>query len=423
MPNEEKERAEDMEKAKNTKGRRDNKGYTLKAGESQRKDGTYMYRTRKSNGKDDNGKYVYETITVYAKSLEELREKESQIEKSLIDKVDIFSAKKITLNDCFKEWVKGRKIRESTRQNYMDLWKGNVEKSIGFKTISGIKRMHIESLYRDLENKGFHKSTTKMIHIMIRGSLQFAVDNDLLHKNVAAGVEYGGETNEKKALTREEQRSLLAFLDGETIYSKYKPLITVFLGTGLRVSELCGLCWSDVDFNKNIIRVDHQLLKRKTAAEEGQNTLYIEKTKTESGIRDIPMTEGVRNALLDQMRINDLLGLKVIKPIDNYGGFIFVTKSNRPYTVTDVNFILGNIVKAHNKANDLQLPRFSAHILRHTAATRMAESGINPKALQMILGHSSIKITMDVYVNLDTESITDEMQKAEGMLSYRKAFA
>jgi integrase len=416
-----------MEKAKKKDKRRDNRGYTLKAGESQRKDGTYMYRSRRSVGKvkDESGKdkYNYEVVTIYAKSLEELREKESQIEKSILDKVDIFSAKKITLNDCFGEWVKGRKIRESTRQNYLDLWKANIENSLGEKHITGIKRMHIESLYRDFEKKGFHKATIKMLHLMIRGSLQFAVDNDLLHKNAAAGVEYGGDTNEKKALTREEQRSLLDFLSGENIYSKYKPIITVFLGTGLRVSELCGLCWSDIDFTKNTIRVDHQLLKRKKAAEEGQNTLYIEKTKTESGIRDIPMTEDVKNALLDQKRINDLLGLKVITPIDNYGGFIFVTKSNRPYTVTDVNFILNNIVKAHNKVNDLQLPHFSAHILRHTAATRMAESGINPKALQMILGHSSIKITMDVYVNLDAENIADEMQKAEGMLNYRKAFA
>ena len=107
---------------------------------------------------------------------------------------------------------------------------------------------------------------------------------------------------------------------------------------------------------------------------------------------------------------------KCFTEVDGITDFIFVTRNHFPFSVANVNAALKNIVNAHNKENELELPHFCAHILRHTAATRMIESGMSPKAVQLILGHSSIKITMDVYVNPDEEHIKEEMKKAESII-------
>ena len=247
--------------------------------------------------------------------------------------------------------------------------------------------------------------------------MELAVQNDIIRRNPAVGVKYGGETKERKALTREEQESLLCFLRKSEVYNIYLPMIVIMLGTGLRVSELCGLTWEDIDFKKNTITVSKQLLKVRGKAVDGK-TLYIEKTKTENGLRVIPMTQAVHKAFRDQQRIMLHLGKKCFKEIDGITDFIFVTRNHFPFSVANVNAILKNVVNAHNKENDLQIPHFCAHILRHTAATRMIECGMSPKAVQTILGHSSIQITMDIYVNLDEEHVQEEINKANDIFRW-----
>ncbi len=389
--------------------RKDSKGFVLRKGETERKDGRYIYRYTEMGGG-----------CIYAHSLTELREKEQELQKDLLDGLFVGKAKSTTLNALFDESMKAKKsLRASTIDNYNLLWNKNIREDFGKMKVADIKKAHIERLYRDFEKKGMHKSTIKNYHMMIRSALDIAVENDLIRKNPANNAKYDGETDERKALTKDEQKSLLDYLEKETIYNIYRPLITVFLGTGLRASELCGLTWKDIDFDKNEISVNHQLLKRKTAAENGK-MLYIEKTKTAAGVRTIPMTTAVRNALKDQRELNMQLGRRGFAEIDGYTDFVFITKNHNPYCITNINFLLNNIIKAHNKESELQLPHFSAHILRHTAATRMAESGIEPKTLQTILGHSSIQITMDIYVNLDSGHIADQMQRAESILEYKK---
>ena len=400
-----------MGSRKDSKGsRKDSKGFALRKGETERTDGRYIYRYTEMGGG-----------CIYAHSLTELREKEQELQKDLLDGLFVGKAKNTTLNALFDESMKAKKgLRASTIDNYNLLWNKNIRKDFGKMKVADIKKAHIERLYRDFEKKGMHKSTIKNYHHLIRAALDIAVENDLIRKNPADNAKYDGETDERKALTKDEQKSLLEFLGKETIYTIYKPLLTVFLGTGLRASELCGLTWKDIDFDKNEISVNHQLLKRKTAAENGQNMLYIEKTKTAAGVRTIPMTTAVRDALKDQRELNLLLGRRGFAEIDGYTDFVFITKNHTPYCITNINFILNNIVKAHNKEIELQLPHISAHILRHTAITRLAESGIEPKTLQTIAGHSSITITMNVYTHLDSGHIAEQMQRAESIMEYKQ---
>ena len=388
------------------KSRKDSKGRALRQGESERKDGRYVYRY------SDNGGGC-----VYANTLEKLREKEKQIQRDMLDGINTKLAAHNTLNDLFDMSISAKSLRDSTKHNYIMMWDSNIRLSLGKMKVADITPYNIRRLYAEFESRGLARNTIKLLHVMICSALDIAVEGDMIRKNPAKSVKFGGEVAEKKPLSRQEQESLLNFLNGENIYNIYKPMITIMIGTGLRVSELCGLTWEDIDFKENIIKVNKQLLKHKTAAEQGKS-LYIEKTKTESGKRTIPMTEAVRKAFKDQMSLMMMLGRRGFAEVDGYTDFIFITKNNTPFCVTNVNFVLSNIIKAHNKVNEIQLPHFSAHILRHTAATRMAEAGIEPKSLQKILGHSKIDITFDVYVDVDEEHIKSEMQKTESIIKF-----
>lgn len=197
------------------------------------------------------------------------------------------------------------------------------------------------------------------------------------------------------------------------------------LSTALRVGELTGLRWSDVDLKENIIHIRQQLIYRNLG--DGCR-FHIQDLKTEAGRRDIPLTVSARKSLIKQKELSLLLGIKQKKTINGISDFVFLNSLGNPYATNAINFMLKNIVEAYNKEEQLKaekesreakpLPHISAHILRHTACTRMAESGIDPKTLQYIMGHSSIAVTMDIYNHVDTTRVRNEMEKAENIIKY-----
>lgn len=159
-------------------------------------------------------------------------------------------------------------------------------------------------------------------------------------------------------------------------------------------------------------------------------TIYI-LAPTDSGIRTIPMTNEVKSAFQKQRQINFMMGIDRNITVEGYDGFIFTAKTGRPLQPSAVNNILYNIVKAYNK-DELKkakkehrkaelLPKFSAHVLRHTACTRMAEKGMDIKVLQYLMGHSSIDITMQVYNHItDMSRVKNEVVKMDEAVNARK---
>ena len=147
--------------------------------------------------------------------------------------------------------------------------------------------------------------------------------------------------------------------------------------------------------------------------------MYAEAPKTKSGTRIIPMTKEVRRELLIQKQRQIMTGTTSKEIIDGYRGFCFTTKTCAPIMPSAVNSVLYNIVNSYNKTvkceGEEKLPKISAHILRHTACTRMAESGIDVKVLQYIMGHNSINVTMEVYNHVSVERSREEMKKTESI--------
>lgn len=399
------------------KKRIDNKGRILRTGEQQRsQDGRYMYRYTDLSGK---------RRTLYAMTLQELREKEKLIERDLQDGIDS-SKGDMTLNQLFQIYMETKSnIRESTRFLYRTVWKNNVENSaLGNFRISQIRQLNIKAFYSNMAKRGLAENTIKLCHSIIFSVLELAVDSDIIRKNPAKNCakEIGGTKKKKTAMTIAEQERLLEFMRNEDRYIVYYPIVAFALSTGLRIGELTGLRWSDVDLEGQVVHIRRQLVYLDFG--DGYR-FHVQELKTEAGRRDIPLITNARRSLLKQKEISLMLG-KMAKQqeVEGISDFVFINSQGKPYTTGAVNRILYDVVKAYNKQEEIRakdehrepepLSHISAHALRHAACSRFAESGLDPKVLQYIMGHSNFSVTYDVYTHMDFSQIQKQTHILDG---------
>lgn len=401
--------------------RKDNKGRKLRDNENLRADGRYCYRY--TDIKTGKRKYLY------ANDLPDLRQKEKEIAKDREDgiRTDV-SIKKLTLNELFETYMDTKQLAKSTYVNYKNMWNNRVKDEIGCMKVVSIVPSDVKKYYVQLSKQGYSHSLIKNIHNLIFPTLEMAVDDDIIRKNPsknALSSDYGVEMKEKFVLTKEQQEKFFEYLKKSCVYNVYIPMFTIFLELGLRCGELIGLTWNDVDMDNKQISINHQLIYKNYG--DGCK-FHISSPKTNAGNRNIPMSETVLKAFKEQRKLNFTLGRHYDYDIDGRDDFIFITKTNRPYMPAGINNVLYNIVKAYNKYETIMaesecrepvlLPKFSAHVLRHTACTRMAEKGIDIKVLQYLMGHSSIDITMEVYNHIDYTRVQKEINKLDKVVDF-----
>lgn len=383
--------------------RKDSKGRNLHTGESQRKDGTYMYRyTDPRSGKRQ---------TVYAKDLQDLRAQEKQIAKDMDD--DILSdsaAKKMTVNMLFEKYMETKEISDTTRVNYVKMWNNHAKDEIGSIRVVQLRSSHVRAFYAKMSRAEYSHSTIKMIHALLFPALEMAVDDDIIRKNPARKAlsgDYGETAKEKDVLTPEQQDRLLGFMSDSNVYNVYVPMITVMLETGVRCGELIGLTWNDIDLENKELSINHQLIYKDLG--DGYK-FHAGTPKTEAGIRLIPLSRKAYKAFTEQKKVNFMLGRRCTEDIDGYTDFIFLAKTGRPLMPGAVNNVIYNIIDAYNREEAGRakkehrraelLPKISAHNMRHTACTNMARQGMNVKISQYIMGHAHSDVTLDVYNHL-----------------------
>ena len=399
-----------------TERRRDQKGRILRSGESQRPDGKYMFRYTDASGMR---RTVYswklvETDAVPAgkKMCRALRDLEKTIQRDRDDDIRTHDADRVTVDDLFEAFMKLRTdLKESTRCNYTVLYNAYARKTIGSKTLKKVRFSDVQKLYIDMIREQHLKAgTVQALHSLLYQMFETAVMDKLIRDNPTANAlkrlrrMFHTEQDQRHALTVQEQEELIRYVHRSGRYRRMAPLVTVLLGTGMRIGEALGLRWSDCDFEEGIIHVDHALLYK--LRESGGYGYRISETKTRTGIRDIPMLDAVREELLEAKRLWQEDADHPFE-VDGYKDFIFLNSSGKVFTQGAVFEIIRNLVNDHNEAELLAaeqehrapvlLPKFSAHILRHTFCTRLCENGTNVKVVQDVMGHKNIRTTMDVY--------------------------
>ena len=382
--------------------RKDNRGRVLRKGEQQRENRTYMYRWTNCEGKRE---------CIYANTLDELRQKEDEISKEISLGV---SRTLITLSEQIEIYLMTkRNLANSTKENYNYYYKHSIKDSrIGKMKVIDIKKSDILLFYNSLAEKGYSAGTMKILHKIIFPALQLACDDNIIVKNPANGCmkEYSEDMEKKYALTFEEEIEFLERVKTRPRMLRYYPMYAIMLNTGLRVSELIGLTWDDVDLDKKEINVNHQVQYRMY---NGKVRFYANDTKTNAGRRIIPMTDDVCNLFIEQRKEWFKIDKDPDFEVDGYKNFVFISHiTGKCMSHNSIRRMMRTIVSM-NQEREIQLPDISPHILRHTCCCRLAESGCDIKVLQYIMGHTDIRTTMRVYNHVDTERIKREMYKLE----------
>jgi len=388
-----------MARAKRT----DNKGRVLRVGEQQRsEDGRYLFRYSDLGGKKR---------TVYANTLVELREKEEQIQRDLQDGIETSD---MTVNELFRVYMDARpNLRGTTIKNYDSMWRNTFQETLGNIKLSKIKQIHVTSLIAEMEKNGAAARTIRVNLNLLSSVMEMAVESDLIRKNPCRGCgKYiTGTKNERRALTRAEQAAFINYVNTESKYKNFAPMYAFMLATGLRIGELTGLRWSDVDFSENVVHVRQQLIY----SNFGDGYRYhIQALKTRAGYRDIPLTEDARKSLIRQRELSLMLGWETVrKEIEGVSDFVFINREGKPHSTSALNQKLYRIVDSYNAKHEEKLPHISAHILRHTFCSRMAEAGLDVKTLQYVMGHSDIGITLNTYTHLDFSTVQENMKEIQ----------
>ena len=390
--------------------RRDNKNRILRTGESQRSDGKYMYRYVDANGKTQ---CLYSWRLVKTDTVPEgkrdngaLRDIEKKVQRDLDDDI-VPEGDGLTVLSLVQKYVSQKTgVKQTTQAGYGTVINVLKADPFGNKRIDKVKLSDAKAWLIKLQQED-HKSfsTIHTIRGVVRPAFQMAVDDDILRKNpfqFQLATVLVNDAVTREAITRKEERAFLEFIKNDTHYSKYYDGMYILFKTGMRISEFTGLTLSDVDMEARTINIDHQLQKTGT-------NVYIDTTKTYAGKRVIPMTDDVYEAFENILAARPKL--KVEPMIDGYSGFLCFDKDGKPMVAMHWEKYFQHAVDRYNSIYRVQLPKITPHVCRHTYCSNMAKSGMNPKVLQYLMGHSDISVTLNTYTHLKLDDAKEEMEK------------
>ena len=384
---------------------KDLKGKELGRGITQRPDGRYMGRAQVEGRQ----------IVLYDWKLKILRQKLAVAvdEMKRSNLLPELNGKNISLNEWFEEWYakyKAPTLKNGGSPSYKRRFVNYFGVRIGSKPLTDIRQIHVQTAIADMLEAGRSSKSVREATGILQGCVDAAIANGLMSINPVIGVIVPKcEKVERRVLSVEEQEIFLDYL--ARTKSWYEELYKFMLLTGMRIGEVGGLQWEDIDFVEKFIYVKRTLSYDYA---DGKKTMKMTSPKTENSVRKIPFFGETREILERQFnkvkRKREELGARWRQPKE-FGNLVFLTSMGSPigrYSIeSDMRYITSQI-------NDMfrtealytgmipkRFERIHPHALRHTFATRCFEKGMTPRAVQEIMGHANYNTTVSYTHVLD----------------------
>lgn len=396
---------------------KDLKGRELPKGIYQRKDGRYEARALINGVK----------VQLYNFNLKELKvdfEKAKEEAKKGVDK----KLSEITLDEWFEEWFtryKVPKIKVTSINPMKTKYRSSFGKLIGDMRVVDIHNMDIQNVINTMQKDGKATSTMRDALGRVRDCLEAAKNNHIISENPCfdTTVPWENKTKERRFLSQEEQNIFLKQVENNW----YKEMFYVMFLTGMRVGEVGGLRWEDVDFKNKCINVSHSL---SCEYNEGVKTLRLTTPKTHNSYRKIPFMGEVEEMLLAQKKKQDRLRKKLGKRYRCNGELancVFITSMGSPVLRYHAEKECKKVVKAINEVEAFESVKEKRepiifgdvypHAIRHTFCSRCFQLDMNPKVVQALMGHQHYSTTIDIYTHVMEKDINSEVCKMESAIT------
>lgn len=374
--------------------RKDNKGRVLRTGESQRSNGSYMYRYT-----DPNGKRRY----IYDKDLNSLREQIKKIEKDLQDGID-FEAGNITVIELLEKYLhQKRNLKKQTKVAYEQILSNIRKHKIANRKVKDIKTSDAKEFYISLHDSGLSRGTISNYRNLLRPAFAMAVEDELIRKNpFETNLSFiQNDAVTKIALTETQEKLFLKFIEGHKTLKKYYDIDVILFETGLRVGEMVGITTDCIDLKNRTLKIKQQICMG------FHGDPFISDTKTKSGEREIYISDKAYRSFVNLLQRRKSFPEKII---DGRGKFLLLSDTN-------CGIIPASTIRYHLKTASAKIkkihpdfPEVTPHICRHTFCTKMIDKGIDPKTLQYLMGHANVSITLDRYTHKSNEKALETMK-------------
>ena len=359
-----------------------------------RKDGRWEGRYKK--GRKESGEIIYGSV--YGKTYREVREKMRTAVSEPTKSKPVSPSKEITFAMLLRRWQESNEVRlkEGSKNRYENLIVSQILPELGDLKLSEITPSIINSfLNKKLTNGrldgagGLSPNYVRSISLVITSSLNFAVEEELISPFKTKICKPNTIKNDLPMLSFENQKILEQHIKADLTPTNVGILITLY--TGLRIGEICALCWNDIDLYSKTIYVRHTVSRVKSSKKNRKTELILDEPKTISSKRLIPIPSPLHSVLSEYRKIAS--SAYVVSGTESF-------VSPRTF---DARF--------HKVLNHCHIADLNYHSLRHTFATRCIEAGVDVKSLSEILGHANVSITLNTYVHSSLEMKKSQLEK------------
>lgn len=394
--------------------RKDTKGRVLKNGEYQEVNGRYVFKYYV-----DGKRYVIRSWKLVRSDKVPdgkrdglcLRDMEKNIQFKLNEYVK-FEGANLTVSELVEKYDQQKLgIRKNTMVGHTTVRRYLEKDPFGKKKIETVRIIDAKQFMIQLKEEGKSYSTLCSYRGVIRPAFRMAVDDELISRNpfdFPISDIMMNNAVKRDALTNDEQKRFLKFVKEDSHFSKFYEGFYILIYTGMRISEFCGLTYKDVDFKRMTITISKQLQYH------GANNYWIEKCKTNSGLRTIPIPKNDIELMRCFKTLCSQARMRKNQPeVDGMKGFLYLSEAGKPLVAFQWAKKFEYAVLHHNRIYKKELPKITPHICRHTYCSNMIKAGVNPKVVQYLMGHSSSEITLNIYTHIHLEDVIEELEGVE----------